>query len=129
MSVYMLDTTALIDFSKGVEPTTSRIDGLLADGAAMGICAINVTEFYSGVLPGRRPEWDAFVRALEFWDISYETALLAGRLRHDFARSGMQMSSADMMIASVALEQGATLLTDNARHFPIDGLNVESPRG
>ena len=48
----LLDTTALIDFSKGREPARTRILDLIAGGDELAICAVNLAEFL-----GRHPSW------------------------------------------------------------------------
>lgn len=51
MTRYLLDTTALIDFSKGREPARTRIPQMIAAGDELAVCAVNVAEFYAGVQP------------------------------------------------------------------------------
>ena len=128
MSLYLLDTSALIDYSKGFEPSTSRIQELLAQGDLLGVCGVNLAEFYTGVLPGDRPKWDAFVAALEYWDLSRSAAIQAGVYRNILAKKGQILSTTDMLVAAAAMERGATLLTDNVKHFPVRGLKVQSIR-
>lgn len=128
MSLYLLDTSALIDFSKGFEPSTSRVKRLLDQGAILGVCAVNIAEFYAGVLPGTNAAWDEFIEALEYWEISREAAVQAGAWRKVYALEGKALSTTDMLIAAVAAERGAILLSDNAKHFPIPGIEVRSIR-
>ena len=47
MTRFLLDTDTLIDFSKGREPTPTRILQLLQAGDMLGVCAINTAELYS----------------------------------------------------------------------------------
>ena len=128
MSQYVLDTTALIDFSKGFEPSTSRIRALLDQGNDLGVCAINVAEFHAGFLPDTEPAIDRFLEALSFWPISREAATQAGVWRYTFARKGLILSTTDTLIAAVAHHERATLLTDNIAHYPMPELRVESIR-
>lgn len=51
MARYLLDTSVLIDFSKGREPAQSRILQLIHGGDEIGVCSIIVAEFFSGVIP------------------------------------------------------------------------------
>lgn len=122
MARYLLDTTALIDFSKGREPARSRILRMIDDGDDVGVCAINVAEFCAGLPPEQRPIWDEFIEALHYWDINLEAARYAGQLRYDLARKGQTLSMADALIAAVALAEEAVLITDNVRHYQVPGL-------
>lgn len=48
---YLVDTTTVIDFSKGVEPVSSRLLALIDAGDDVGVCAVVVAEFSSGLTP------------------------------------------------------------------------------
>jgi predicted nucleic acid-binding protein len=97
MSRYLLDTDVLIGFSKGREPAFSFVHQAIADGDELGVTAINVAEFYSGLPPQQRATWDALFGALEYWGISPEAAKQAGSWRYDFARRGQQLSTTDAL--------------------------------
>jgi predicted nucleic acid-binding protein len=124
MTRYLLDTTALIDFSKGQEPARSRILGWIHGGDDLGVCAIIVAEFYAGVPVAARPRWDAFLGALQYWPITWAAARQAGLWRYDFARRGIALSTADTLVAAVASEQDAVLVTDNTKHYPMAGVQL-----
>ncbi len=128
MSRYLLDTTALIDFSKGREPARSRILAMIQSGDDVGVCAVNVAEFCAGLPPSRRAAWDKFFGSLLYWDITREAAEQAGSLLYESARLGRPLSTTDVLIASVALEVGAVLVTDDARSYPMPGLQLVSLR-
>lgn len=128
MSRYMLDTSALIDFSKGFEPSTQRVLQLLEQGSSLGVCAVNVTEFYAGVLPGTHPDWDEFIHALEYWEITRTAAIQAGVWRKTYAGKGRTLSTTDTLVAAVARERAAILLTDNDKHYPMPEIRVRSLR-
>ena len=52
MTRYLLDTDALISYSKGRQPAVSRITQLIDQGDELGVCAVNVAEFFAGLAPG-----------------------------------------------------------------------------
>ncbi|MBI4318805.1 MAG: PIN domain-containing protein [Chloroflexi bacterium] len=115
---YLLDTTALIDFAKGREPASSRILGFSEGGDELAVCAINVAEFYAGVPPAQRGVWDEFFSTLTYWDVTAQAARHAGCLRFDFARKGRVLSTTDVIIAAVAQEKEAVIVTDNTKGLP-----------
>jgi predicted nucleic acid-binding protein len=49
----------------------------------------------------------------------------ADRLIYNLARTGVQLSLPDALIAAMALEHDLTLVTTSARHFPGSGLKVQ----
>lgn len=124
MTRYLLDTTALIDFSKGREPARSRLLAMIEAGDELGVCAINVAEFYTGIPSDQRAVWDEFIGALSYWDITHEAAARAGHDRYDFARKGQTLSVADALIAAVARHHGATLTTNNVKDYPMADITV-----
>ena len=128
MTLNLLDTTALVDFSKGVEPVSRRLLSMLADGEDLGVCAINLTEFYAGVPLAAYPVWETFMNALRYWDISRAAATQAGAYRYTYARRGIAINTQDAIIAAVAVEIGATVLTDNPKHFPMPEVSTRSLR-
>ncbi|MCL5962210.1 MAG: PIN domain-containing protein [Chloroflexi bacterium] len=121
MTRYLLDTTALIDFSKGREPARSRILEMIQTGDELGVCAVNVAEFYSGLPPENRPTWDEFIGSLEYWAASRTAAARAGGYRYEYSRQGQAISTTDALIAAVAQERGAVIVTNNVKDFPLPG--------
>jgi predicted nucleic acid-binding protein len=119
MTRYLLDTSALIDFSKGREPASTRILEMIDSGDEVGVCAINVAEFYAGLPPETRPIWDAFFTALTYWPISRQAAMRAGQYRHAFARKGRTLTTTDALVAAVAQEYQAVVVTDNLKDYPM----------
>lgn len=126
MTRYLLDTTALIDFSKGREPTCSRLLALIAAGDELGVCAINIAEFYSGIPIDKRDVWNEFINSLSYWDITREAAIHAGCDRYDFARKGQTLATTDALIAAVARDRQATLMTNNVKDYPMSDITVLS---
>jgi hypothetical protein len=128
MTRYLLDTTALIDFSKGREPARSRILQMIEQGDDLGVCCINIAEFYAGLPPELRRRWNEFFDALMYWDITRDIAEQAGAWRHDFARQGVQLSTADVLIAAAAHANRSIIITNNGKDFPMPGVQVQPLR-
>lgn len=126
MARYLLDTTALIDFSKGFEPVRSWILALIAGAEVLGVSPVGVAEFYAGLRPEERPEWDEFFGALPHWGISPHAARQAGIWRSEFRRRGIQLATTDVLTAAVALEQQAVVITRNVKDFPMPEVRVRS---
>jgi tRNA(fMet)-specific endonuclease VapC len=124
MSRYLLDTTALIDFSKGREPARSRILQMIEAGDELGVSPVNIAEFFAGVPPARRPVWIEFVDSPQYYEISSEAARQAGFFRYDFARRGATLSTMDALIAAVAQERQATIVTNSVKDYPMAGIDI-----
>ncbi len=124
MSRYLLDTDVLIDYSNGREPAVTRIKRLIAQGDDLGICAIGVAEFFAGLKPHQREYWREVLSTFTYWDVSFAAAQRAGEWRYDFDRRGIALSTTDTLNAAVAVEHDATLLTRNAKDYPMMGLHL-----
>ena len=118
MTRYLLDTTALIDASKRREPATSRIRAMIAAGDEVCVTAIGIAEFYSGVAPGERSGRRDFLDSLRYLQLTRDAARRAGEDRYDFARRGQTLSTPDALIAAVAREHQAIIVTDNVKDYP-----------
>lgn len=126
---YLLDTTALIDFSKGFEPSRTKVLELIDSGQEVGVCAVTVAEFFAGLAPTERPSWQEFVAELPYWHISPEAAAQAGTWRYEFHRRGVHISTTDALVAAAAWEQRAIVVTNDARHYPMPEIRQWSARG
>jgi len=128
VTLYLLDTTTIIDLSKGNPVTDRRMREAFARGDHPGVCSIVVCEFETGLLAADRPGWEQILRRLWFWPTSLQAAQRAGQERFAFAHRGVQIAVTDALIAAVAREVGAVLVTDNVKDFPQPDLQVVSWR-
>lgn len=101
---------------------------MIHDGDALAICAINVAEFYSGIPATAYATWTRFFGSLGYWNIGLDAAMQAGRFRYQFARKGISLSTPDTLVAAVALEKGAVIATNNAKDYPMAGVQLLSLR-
>lgn len=102
---------------------------LVREGSEVCACAIVLAEYYSGIERGMAPSWDQFIDLLPYCDISRGASEQAGSWRREFARRGKALTVADTLIAALALELDAVLLTENLKDFPMDGVRVMSVTG
>lgn len=115
-SLYLFDTTLLIDISRG----NGRAAGVAADLARhgrVGTSVINIAECLRGAHLHERPFWDQMFSTLELWVVEVPDAEKAGRRMFDLARTGFQVAIADALIAAVASRLDATVVTSNVRDF------------
>ena len=128
MTLYLLDTPTVVDFSKGREPVQSRVGQALARGDRLGTCVVVIAEFYTGVTRGDRPDWDTFMDSLVYLETTRETAERAGAFRRQYRARGLQVTTTDAPIAATAIAHDAVLVTENPRDFPMPELHLESWR-
>ena len=83
-----------------------------------------MTEVYAGLRAHHSARIDELFDGLQYYDITRQTAVLAGRLRDDWARRGVALSLPDVTIAAVAIANDLTLITDNRKDFPMPELKL-----
>ena len=127
MALLILDTTALIDLSKGFEPSASWIQKQSDEGEELGICPITIAEFYAGLKQPQWSDWDAFFRTLTFCPISYAASVQAGQWRATFRARGVQLSTTDTLVAAVADDLGGIVVSSNIKHYPMP-VRLTDPR-
>ena len=124
MATYLLDTCVIIDALNNKRNRPGLLLDLLDAGHLLACCPINVTEVYTGLRPREEKATEEFLASLQYYPISRTAARLAGLLKRDYARKGVTLNLGDVTIAAVALDNKLTLLTDNLKDFPVDGLLV-----
>ena len=97
---------------------------LLNQGHLLACCPINVSEIYAGLRPKEETATQEFLRSLQYYDITWPIARLAGLLKRDYSRKGKTLTISDSTIAAVALHHKLTLITDNVRDFLMKELVV-----
>jgi predicted nucleic acid-binding protein len=62
---------------------------------------------------------EELLRSLRFFATSPGTARQAGLWRYAFERQGVQLATTDCLIAAIAHERGASLVTGNLNDYPM----------
>lgn len=131
MANYLLDTTVIIDYLRGKKEKVELVKKLVFKGAALGCCAINITEVYAGMKEKERTVTEEFLDSLEYYEISKEIAKKAGEYKRFYQKKGTTLSLSDVTIAAVAIYKNLILLTDNPKDYPLPGIKFlpHLPRG
>jgi len=125
MSIYLLDTSVLIDaINEKKNRNRLLLDLAEQQGHTLACCPINVAEVYAGMRPKEEPRTTALLRSLQLYPITFPVAELAGLLKRDYQRSGTMLTLTDTIIAAVAIHNKLTLLTDNTKHFPMPEISL-----
>lgn len=72
--------------------------------------------------------WLEWLRTFRYWNISRDAAIQVGLYRLRYARLGRKFRTPDALIAAVAAQYGAILLTVNVKGFPMPEVTVLSLR-
>jgi predicted nucleic acid-binding protein len=124
----LLDSTVLIDLSRGIEEAIDYMDSLNGNTQETAISIISSME----LIVGCRNKSDVnkslkFLAEYSVIDISISISRKAYKLIIQYSKShGLVIP--DAFIAATALDEVLTLATSNVRHFDmIEGLAVQKP--
>ncbi len=126
--MFLLDTDTLIYNLKGNEEIKRNLQDHFED--PMKICVITIMELYYGAykskkITGNLSKVRAIENAFEIISVNSECAEIFGMLKASLKKSGMLLDDFDLIIASCAMTNNLTLVTNNTKHFSrIDGLKL-----
>jgi len=124
MTRYLLDTTVLIDYLNGRPHVVSTVKRLAEEGHILGVCCINITELFAGLWEHEKPVAEKLIENLTYFQVTPEVARKAGEYIYGFARKGIILGTSNVTIAAVAIANHAMLVTANADHCPIPGVQL-----
>ena len=126
MTVFLPDTSTLIEALRGRRDRKKHLLGLLAQGHTLACCSVTVAEIYSGFRPHEATSTEGFMAELVWFEMPFTLARKAGLLRNEWSRKGITLALPDVLIAATALHYNLTLITENRKDFPMPELNLHS---
>jgi predicted nucleic acid-binding protein len=124
MMCLLLDTSVLIDVLRHRHGRRELLTDLVRTGHDLATTALNVAEVFAGMRPQEEAQTEAFLSALECYELTRTAGRRAGSLKNRWAGRGRTLTLADAIVAAIALEQNCTLMTDNRRDFPMPELEL-----
>ena len=118
----LVDTNVVIDALKKKRRRAEYLESLPLQGFTLCICAVVLTELYTGVAQADRHNADGMTKDFVFLSTNAELGRLAGALRKRYRDVGFGLSTPDCLIAATAIYYDAMLVTDNQRDFPMPEL-------
>ncbi len=125
MPNYLLDTGILIRHLRRCPGYPALLQQLSQEGE-LYISAFTRVEVLRGMRERERQRTVLLLDSLLTHPLDRATADRAGEWLRAWQARGVTLSGPDAVIAASALEVGATLVTTNARHFPMPELSVLS---
>ena len=124
--MFIADTDVLIDFLQGAGEA-ERISREL-DTGQLYVTAITAFELWAGAKsPQQTAMVEALLAALTILPLNDSSARRAGEIYRELAGSGTAIGMADSLIAGIALDRGAMLITRNRKHYQrVRGLKLSA---
>ena len=127
---FLLDTSAVSAYLRGVEPVVQRIQRVRPSNVA--VSAITVMELRYGATLRQSPKLtasvEAFLSDISILTFDAGTAERVGVLRASIESKGLSIALADCHIAGTALVYDLTLMTHDSDLLRVPGLKVANWR-
>jgi len=126
---FVLDTNTCIYALKLQGRVVERLREHAPDD--LGVTIITVAELWFGAHKSGRPsvvrrEMDGFLEPFEVLPFDREAAHAYARVRFELERGGRPIGERDLLIASIALSRGLTVVTHNLSEFArVPGLKTD----
>jgi len=121
---YLLDTTLIADHANGFAPAVALLGRLYAEGGDLFTCDVVTCEALSGGTDEHLRAVRRLLEPLEYVATSPEAARWAGNSRLARHRAGGKLGLGDSLIAGIAAELGAAVVTRNRPDFERQGIEV-----
>lgn len=127
--MYALDTNTLIYYFKGQGRVAARLAALRPTD--IGIPVVALYELETGIAKSQQPQkrrkqLDSLLAVTKLLPFDRATARRAAQLRAELELAGTPLGPLDCLIAGIAVEQSATLVTRNLKEFRrVPGLKLE----
>jgi predicted nucleic acid-binding protein len=126
MADYLLDTNVLILHLRE-RPDITALLTRWSEASVLYISTVTRTEILAGMHPHEEARTVELLDSLTSIIVDEAIADQAGRLIYQYTHQGIQLSFPDALIAATALQRNLTLVTTNAKHFPIPELHLYTP--
>ena len=120
----------MIDLGRGDSSAFKKLNELKAQKEALAITAVTTFELFQGTTGLNEKELKLFSKFADnalVIPVEHEAAKVAGVIRSQLKKRGIQLEALDCLIASIVLVGKDILLTRNVKDFSrIEGLRIET---
>lgn len=129
MKKYLIDSDILIYFLKGKQEVVEKLSQIPIDD--LYISRMNYTELIYGAYNSSKINQnlkviEPFLESFKILEFTQASSLIFAKEKARLKRNGNIIADMDLMIASIAIENDCTLISNNIKHFDrIQNLELE----
>ena len=129
MKKYLIDSDILIYFLKGKQEVVQRLSQIPIDD--LYISRINYTELIYGAYNSSKVDQnlkviEPFLDNFKVLEFTKASSLIFAKEKARLKKNGNIIADMDLMIASIAIENNCTLMSNNMKHFDrVQNLELE----
>jgi predicted nucleic acid-binding protein len=121
--IIILDSDVIIESLRGNETVISSLKKHYQGGASISFTAISVAEIYAGVRQHEEKAVQNFFLNLNFISFTEDMGIKAGEYLRTFQKTH-GIGIADALIAACTVLTKASLMTLNAKHYPMRDVRI-----
>ncbi|MCE7734168.1 MAG: type II toxin-antitoxin system VapC family toxin [Candidatus Heimdallarchaeota archaeon] len=124
---YLADTDYLINLYRQKKDAIALLKSMTKEKGKLYTSAINVAELFEGAYKSNDvnkalSNVNILLKSFEIVDFSFKHAKYFGELISRL--KGNEIGDMDTLIASIAISENFTIITDNTKHFSRTGVNT-----
>ena len=122
--MFIADTVVLIDFLRGAGE--AELISLELNTGRLCVTAVTAFELWAGAKsPQQAALVDTLMAAVTILPLNNSSVRRAGEIQKELGQAGTTIGRADALIAGIALDNGAILITRSRKHYQrIPGLKL-----
>lgn len=124
--MYLLDTDILIWILRNRKDIVEKVSQL-KESSTMTTSVISIAEIYKNIFPSELTTTEDFLEQHIILSVDQKIAKIAGLYWQQYNKQFKNLSLADCLIAATANVNNLTLVTLNAKHFPMKDIEVLNP--
>lgn len=124
--MYLLDTDILIWILRNNQEIIKKISNL-KNKSFLCISVISIAEIYQNIFPAELTNTEDLLNQHIVFDVDQKIAKIAGLYWQQYVKQLKNLSLTDCLIAGTANLNNLTLVSLNAKHFPMKDIQVLNP--